>query len=89
MSELALENSNPIRTKVVEVAAFLENLINTGEAQAIALAKELNATLLMDDAKARKYAKLPNEPLNVWNYPVRPFAPKGASNKVIKHIDHY
>ena len=47
------------KARYVEVA-FLENFVNSGEAQAIALAKKLNATLLMDDAKARKYAKLLN-----------------------------
>jgi len=44
----------------VELTAFLEKLIDRGEAEAIVLAKELNATLLIDDAKARKYAKLLN-----------------------------
>lgn len=44
----------------IEIAAFLEKLVNRGEAEAIVLAKELNATLLIDDAKARKYAKLLN-----------------------------
>ena len=43
-----------------EMTAFLEKLINRGEAEAIVLAKELNVTLLIDDAKARKYAKLLN-----------------------------
>ena len=42
------------------MTAFLEKLINRGEAEAIVLAKELNTTLLIDDAKARKYAKLLN-----------------------------
>jgi len=44
----------------VELTVFLEKLIDRGEAEAIVLAKELNATLLIDDAKARKYAKLLN-----------------------------
>lgn len=39
---------------------LLEKLIDKGEAQAIVLAKELKTTLLLDDAKARKYAKLLN-----------------------------
>lgn len=39
---------------------MLEKLIGRGEAEAIVLAKELRATLLMDDAKARRYAKLLN-----------------------------
>ena len=42
------------------MATFLKKLIDIGEAEAIVLAKELNATLLIDDAKARKYAKLLN-----------------------------
>jgi len=42
------------------MTAFLEKLISRGEAEAIVLAKELNATLIIDDAKARKYAKLLN-----------------------------
>jgi predicted nucleic acid-binding protein len=41
-----------------EMTTLLEKLIGRGEAEAIALAKELKATLLVDDAKARKYAKL-------------------------------
>ncbi|MEM2843763.1 MAG: DUF3368 domain-containing protein [Candidatus Bathyarchaeia archaeon] len=44
--------------KNLEIAAFLEKLVDKGEAEAIMLAKELKTTLLMDDAKARKYAKL-------------------------------
>lgn len=43
-----------------EMTTLLEKLIDRGEAEAIVLAKELNATLLIDDAKARKYAKLLN-----------------------------
>lgn len=39
---------------------LLEKLIDKGEAEAIILAKELKTTLLLDDAKARKYAKLLN-----------------------------
>ena len=39
---------------------LLEKLIDKGEAEAIVLAKELKTTLLLDDAKARKYAKLLN-----------------------------
>jgi len=46
--------------KKTEMINLLEKLINKGEAEAIIFAKELNATLLMDDAKARKYAKLLN-----------------------------
>ena len=44
----------------VEMTALLGKLIDRGEAEAIVLAKELNATLLIDDAKARKHAKLLN-----------------------------
>jgi len=44
----------------IEMTTFLEKLIDRGEAEAIVLARELNATLLIDDAKARKYAKLLN-----------------------------
>jgi len=44
----------------IEMTALLEKLIDKGEAEAIILARELNATLLIDDAKARKYAKLLN-----------------------------
>jgi len=43
-----------------ELAVLLEKLIGRGEAEAIVLAKELEAVLLMDDAKARKHAKLLN-----------------------------
>lgn len=44
----------------IEMIALLEKLIDKGEAEAIVLARELNVTLLIDDAKARKYAKLLN-----------------------------
>ena len=44
----------------IEMTALLEKLIDKGEAEAIVLARELNVTLLIDDAKARKYAKLLN-----------------------------
>jgi predicted nucleic acid-binding protein len=52
-----------IETKKIrntELAILLEKLIGKGEAEAIVLAKELRAVLLMDDAKARKHAKLLN-----------------------------
>jgi uncharacterized protein len=39
---------------------LLEKLIDRGEAEAIILAKELKTPLLVDDAKARKYAILLN-----------------------------
>jgi predicted nucleic acid-binding protein len=44
----------------IEMTTLLEKLVNSGEAEAIVLAKELKVTLLIDDAKARKYAKLLN-----------------------------
>ena len=46
--------------KNTEIYAFLEKLIDKGEAEAIILARELKTSLLIDDAKARKYAKLLN-----------------------------
>ena len=46
--------------KNTEINAFLEKLIDKGEAEAIILARELKTSLLIDDAKARKYAKLLN-----------------------------
>jgi uncharacterized protein len=52
-----------IKTKIVEntdLINLLEKLIDKGEAEAIILAKELKTTLIVDDAKARKYAKLLN-----------------------------
>ena len=48
------------RVRKTEMINLLEKLIDKGEAEAVVLAKELNATLLIDDAKARKYAKLLN-----------------------------
>lgn len=39
---------------------LLEKLVDRGEAEAIVLAQELKTTLLLDDAKARKHAKLLN-----------------------------
>ena len=39
----------------IEMTALLEKLIDSGEAEAIVLARELSAILLIDDAKARKY----------------------------------
>jgi len=52
-----------IETQVIkntEMNAFLKKLIDKGEAEAIILAKELKTSLLVDDAQARKYAKLLN-----------------------------
>lgn len=48
------------RIQNMDLAGLLEKLIGRGEAEAIVLAKELRAILLMDDAKARKHAKLLN-----------------------------
>lgn len=42
----------------LEMVTFLEKLVGKGEAEAIVLARELTTTLLVDDAKARKYAEL-------------------------------
>ena len=39
---------------------LLEELVDMGEAEAIILAKQLTLTLLVDDAKARKYARMLN-----------------------------
>ena len=49
-------------TKIKEDGDYklLEELVDKGEAEAIILAKELKTTLLVDDAKARKYAALLN-----------------------------
>ncbi|WGM88904.1 MAG: DUF3368 domain-containing protein [Candidatus Bathyarchaeum tardum] len=50
-----------VRTiKNTGVFALLEKLVDKGEAEAIVLAQELKTTLLVDDAKARKHAKLLN-----------------------------
>ena len=46
--------------KNTEVNTLLEKLVDKGEAEAIVLAKELKTSLLVDDAKARKYAILLN-----------------------------
>jgi predicted nucleic acid-binding protein len=46
--------------KNTEMTTFLEKLIDKGETEAIILARELNTTLLIDDAKARKHAQLLN-----------------------------
>ena len=48
------------KIKNTDMNNLLEKLIDKGEAEAIVLAKELKTTLLVDDAKARKYAKLLN-----------------------------
>ncbi len=46
--------------KNTELNALIEQLVDKGEAEAIVLAKELKSCLLVDDAKARKYAKMLN-----------------------------
>lgn len=45
---------------VTKADQLLEKLIDKGEAEAIILAKQLKTSLLVDDAKARKYAVLLN-----------------------------
>jgi uncharacterized protein len=47
-------------TKCTADSNLLEKLVDKGEAESIVLAKELKTSLLVDDAKARKYAKLLN-----------------------------
>ena len=61
--KLIFDKTGWIKTRSVtniEMTTLLEKLVNTGEAEAIVLAKELKITLLIDDAKARKYAMLLN-----------------------------
>jgi len=61
--KLIFDKTGWIKTRSVtniEMTTLLEKLVNTGEAEAIVLAKELKVTLLIDDAKARKHAKLLN-----------------------------
>jgi predicted nucleic acid-binding protein len=48
------------KIKNTQENVLLEKLIDKGEAEAIILAKELKTSLLVDDAKARKYAILLN-----------------------------
>jgi len=48
------------KVKNLKTNTLLEKLIDKGEAEAIMLAQELKTTLLVDDAKARKYAGLLN-----------------------------
>jgi hypothetical protein len=55
------EKTGWIKTKNIEntdLTRLLEQLVDRGEAEAIILAKELDAPLIVDDAKARKYAGL-------------------------------
>ena len=61
--KLIFDKTGWIKTRSVtniEMTTLLEKLVNSGEAEAIVLAKELKVTLLIDDAKARKHAKLLN-----------------------------
>lgn len=54
------DNIKWIKTKKIEsneLKIFLEKLVDRGEAEAIILAKELKMGLIVDDAKARKYAR--------------------------------
>lgn len=46
------------KIKNADMASFIEKLLDKGETEAIILAKELQTKLLIDDAKARKYAKM-------------------------------
>ena len=55
-----IEWLKPTRIKEDGDYKLLEELVDKGEAEAIILAKELKTTLLVDDAKARKYAALLN-----------------------------
>jgi predicted nucleic acid-binding protein len=50
----------PVKVKKDNDYKLLENLVDAGEAEAIILAKQLKLPLLVDDAKARKYAFLLN-----------------------------
>ncbi len=50
----------PVKIKKYNDFKLLEQLVDTGEAEAIILAKALKLPLLVDDAKARKYAALLN-----------------------------
>jgi predicted nucleic acid-binding protein len=48
------------KVRNLKANTLLEKLIDKGEAEAIMLAQELKTALLIDDAKARKYAALLN-----------------------------
>ncbi len=50
----------PVKVKRDNDYALLEELVDMGEAQAIILAKQQKLPLLVDDAKARKYAVMLN-----------------------------
>ena len=57
---LKMEWLKPVKIKEDSDYKLLEKLVDQGEAEAIILAKELETSLLVDDAKARKYAALLN-----------------------------
>lgn len=57
---LKAEWLKPLKIKKDNDYRLLEQLIDRGEAEAIILAKTLKSQLLVDDAKARKYAYLLN-----------------------------
>lgn len=57
---LKTEWIKPKKIKNTNDNKLLEKLVDKGEAEAIILAKELKSSLLVDDAKARKYAILLN-----------------------------
>jgi len=46
------------KIKNTDMTSFIEKLLDKGETEAIIIAKELQTKLLIDDAKARKYAKM-------------------------------
>lgn len=48
----------PVKVKKDNDYKLLEELVDRGEAEAIILAKQLKSPLLVDDAKARKFAML-------------------------------
>lgn len=51
----------PVRNRVA--VDFLQNDLGCGESEAIVLAIECNAILLVDDSKARRYAQAKNVPI--------------------------
>jgi predicted nucleic acid-binding protein len=55
-----MEWIKPVKIKKDNDFKLLEQLVDNGEAEAIILAKTLKLPLLVDDAKARKYATLLN-----------------------------
>lgn len=57
---LKAEWLKPLKIKKDNDYRLLEQLVDRGEAEAIILAKTLKSQLLVDDAKARKYAYLLN-----------------------------